>query len=49
MWSEPSKLESKPSKVNIRNAKFYLGFGGISMDDMALGIQRLKKAWALVL
>lgn len=49
MWSEPSKLESKPSTGNIVNAKFYLGLGGISMNDMALGMQRLKKAWALVL
>ncbi len=34
---------------NTGNPKVYLGFGGISMNDMERGIQRLRVAWSSVL
>ncbi|WP_372662325.1 PLP-dependent aminotransferase family protein [Cohnella sp.] len=49
MWFNSGSMESITSGGSIDNPKVYLGFGGISMNDMELGIQRLKKAWDPVL
>lgn len=49
MWLNSEEMVRTRGTNGIGNPKIYLGFGGTNLEDMQLGIQRLKKAWASVL